>query len=114
VMIYIYKRSTDGGASFGNPLIPSNNLGKSMNPEISVSNASTVFVVWQNEPSDSKANGILFEKSTNGGVTFGKAINLSNETGNSTDPDIASAFDGRAVGVWTGDTNGKNKCSLQQ
>jgi hypothetical protein len=41
-----------------------------MNPEISVSNASTVFIVWQNEPSDSKGNEILFEKSTNGGGYF--------------------------------------------
>jgi hypothetical protein len=105
-----FKRSTDGGASFGNTLILSNNLGNSMNPEISV---STVFIVWQNEHAlIVKAMRSCLRKVQTGGATFGRAINLSNETGNSTDPDIASAYDGRAVGVWTADTNGKKQVFL--
>jgi hypothetical protein len=56
-----------------------------------------------------KAMRSCSRKVQTGGATFGRAINLSNETGNSTDPDIASAYDGRAVGVWTADTNGKKQ-----
>ena len=72
-----FKRSTDGGASFGDTINISNNKGNSMEPEFSVTNASNVFIVWQNQASNSKPNDILLKNSTDGGASFGDAINLS-------------------------------------
>ena len=72
-----FKRSTNGGASFGDTINISNNKGNSMEPEFSVTNASNVFIVWQNQASNSKPNGILLKNSTDGGASFGDAINLS-------------------------------------
>ena len=48
-----------------------------MEPEFSVTNASNVFIVWQNQASNSKPNDILLKNSTDGGASFGEAINLS-------------------------------------
>ena len=104
-----FKRSTDGGASFGDTINISNNKGNSMEPEFSVTNASNVFIVWQNQASNSKPNDILLKNSTDGGASFGEAINLSSTIGNSTEPDIASSNDGGVFAVWTDDTNGKKQ-----
>jgi hypothetical protein len=104
-----FKRSTNGGASFGDTINISNNKGNSMKPEFSVTNASNVFIVWQNQASNSKPNGILLKNSTDGGASFGDAINLSSTIGNSTEPDIASFNDGGVFAVWTDDTNGKKQ-----
>jgi hypothetical protein len=104
-----FKRSTNGGASFGDTINISNNKGNPMEPEFSVTNASNVFIVWQNQASNSKAIDILLKNSTDGGASFGDAINLSSTIGNSTEPDIASSNDGGVFAVWTDDTNGKKQ-----
>jgi hypothetical protein len=104
-----FKGSTDGGASFGDTINISNNKGNSMEPEFSVTNASNVFIVWQNQASNSKPNDILLKNSTDGGASFGDAINLSGTIGNSTEPDIASSNDGEVFAVWTDDTNGEKQ-----
>ena len=65
-----FKRSTDGGASFGDTINISNNKGNSMEPEFSVTNASNVFIVWQNQASNSKPNDILLKNSTDGGAVL--------------------------------------------
>jgi hypothetical protein len=104
-----FKRSTDGGASFGDTINVSNKGGNSMKPEITVTNASSVFIVWQNQASNSKASDIFFKRGTDGGASFGDTLNLSNNAGDSTDPDIASSHDGRVFAVWTDDTNGKKQ-----
>ena len=78
-----------------------------MNPETSVTNTSSVFIIWQDQVSNSKLNDILSRNSTDGGASFGDTINLSNPNDNSTDPDIASSNDGRVFAVWSNDANGK-------
>ena len=104
-----FKGSSDGGASFGDTINISNNKGNSMEPEFSVTNASNIFIVWQNQASNSKTNDILLKNSTDGGASFGDAINLSSTIGNSTEPDIASSNDGEVFAVWTDDTNGEKQ-----
>ena len=104
-----FKRSTDDGASFGDTINVSNSRGNSMNPETSVTNTSSVFIIWQDQVSNSKLNDILSRNSTDGGASFGDTINLSNPNDNSTDPDIASSNDGRVFAVWSNDANGKKQ-----
>jgi hypothetical protein len=82
-----FKRSTDGGKTFGKTINLSDNPKSSTNfPEISVS-GKNVYVVWDD---DTPGNfDIFFRRSTDGGKTFGKTINLSNNDGNSEIPRIA-------------------------
>jgi hypothetical protein len=104
-----FKRSTDGGASFGDTINLSNSRGYSTNPEISVNNSSSVYTVWQNQASNNTIHDIFFRESTDGGASFGNIINLSNNQEDSTNPDIASANDGRTYVVWTDNIKGKSK-----
>jgi hypothetical protein len=103
------KRSTDGGASFGDTINLSNNQGDSTNPEFSVNSSSSVYTVWQNQASNNKAHDILFKRSADSGASFGDTINLSNNQGDSTNPDITSANDGSAYIVWTDNYKGRSK-----
>jgi hypothetical protein len=76
-----------------------------MDPGFTVTNASNIFIVWQNQASNNKSNDILIKNSTDGGASFGDPLNLSSTIGNSTEPDIASSNDGGVFAVWTDDTN---------
>ena len=53
------------------PINLSNDLEDSLNPEIDTAGTS-VYVVWDNK------KDVLFTRSTDGGITFGNVINLSN------------------------------------
>lgn len=80
-----YRKSTDGGVSFGSTVNLSNSVGGSFTPAITVS-GNSVFVVWADEtPGNSD---IFLRKSTDGGATFGNIANLSNNGGGSFQPAI--------------------------
>jgi hypothetical protein len=48
-------------------------------------------------------------RSVDGGASFGNMINLSNNIGYSTDPEIASANDGSTYIVWRDNSEGRSK-----
>jgi hypothetical protein len=102
-----FKRSIDRGASFSDTINLSKNQGNSTNPEFSVNNSSSVYIVWQNQAGNNKTHDIFLKRS--GGASFGDIINLSNNTGYSTDPDIASTNDGSTYVVWTDNFMGRSK-----
>jgi hypothetical protein len=81
-----FKKSTNGGSTFGSTINLSNSPGDSFDPQIAIS-GSTVYVVWDdNTPG---ASDILIKRSINSGSTFGSTFNLSNNVGNSFNPQIA-------------------------
>ena len=102
-----FKRSIDGGVSFSDTINLSNSQGNSTNPEFSVNNSSSVYTVWQNQAGNNKTHDIFLKRSD--GASFGNIINLSNNTGYSTDPDIASTNDGSTYVVWTDNFMGRSK-----
>ena len=104
-----FKRSTDGGASFGDTINLSSNQGNSTNPEFSVNSPSSVYTVWQNQAGNNKTHDIFFKRSTDGGVSFGDTVDLSNDIGYSSDPDIASENNNSAYIVWTDNFMGRSK-----
>ncbi len=89
---------------FTEPINLSNNIKDSVYAQIA-SHGKNVYVVWEeNDPDsqdkqgfsqyDNKRNyDILMKKSTDGGLTFGKEINLSNNRGFSEHPQIAISED---------------------
>jgi hypothetical protein len=84
----LYKKSTNGGASFGDTKNLSNNPGDSREPAVAVT-GTNVYVVWRD---DSLGNrDILYRRSTNGGANFGSIVNLSNTALASTIPAIAAS-----------------------
>jgi signal peptidase I len=97
-----FAKSTDGGNTFGKIVNISNNSGISSIPSISAYNSS-VCVVWEDNSSGNYE--IYFAKSTDGGNTFGKSINLSNNTGRSVLPNIAVSTNNTLYVSWTDNTN---------
>ena len=94
----LFKKSIDGGNTFGNVVNLSNTDGDSKNPDIAVGPSSVwlsgskknniVFVLWED---DSAINWEIFlAKSIDGGNTFGNVVNLSNNEEDSSCPHIAT------------------------
>jgi hypothetical protein len=74
----LFRKSTDGGATFGDTVNLSNTPNRSFQAAIAVS-GNEVYVVWSDGTPDN--HDILLKKSTNGGASFGSIINLSDELG---------------------------------
>jgi hypothetical protein len=92
----LYRRSTDGGASFEASKNLSGNVGISFSPAIAVS-GSTIHVVWND---DTPTNfDIFYRRSTNNGAAFHPIKNLSANTGDSNGPSIAASGNNVHV-VW--------------
>jgi hypothetical protein len=98
-----FTKSTDGGNTFSDkPINLSKNKGNSSDPEV-FSDEKNVYLVWDD---DSPGNAdILFTKSTDGGKTFSKPVNLSNNTRGSFDPALAISKNDIFV-AWDDDSPG--------
>ncbi|KAF6242581.1 hypothetical protein C6988_07865 [Nitrosopumilus sp. b1] len=100
-----FVRSTNNGDSFSARTDLSVTTEESRDPRIST-NGNNVYVVWQEfDGSDEEIN---FRASSNNGTSFGTTINISNNAGASTIPEIA--VNGTNVHlVWQDDTDGDNE-----
>ncbi len=92
-----FARSTDGGLTFSDPKNISETTGFSAGPQIS-SDGNNVYVVWQEAPIIGISD-IFFATSTDGGLTFTDAENISENTGRSVFPQI-SAYGNNVYVVW--------------
>jgi len=72
-----YKRSTDGGESWGTDTRLTNNSAISWRPSVSVS-GSVVHVVWQ-DTRDGANGEIYYKRSTDGGESWGTDTRLTND-----------------------------------
>ena len=106
----LYRRSIDGGATFGPVINLSNNQGSSSSPALAADH-NNVYLVWEDttgsvpDEFNSVHPDIFYRRSTSAGATFGNVINLSNNSGDSDDPDISA--DGNDVYVaWIDNTPG--------
>lgn len=99
-----YRRSVDDGASFGSILNLSQNAGFTFNLQRIGVSGTHVFVAWQDILS---GNGeILLARSTDGGASFGNAVNLSTNPGDSERPGLAVSGDDVYV-AWEDESPGE-------
>ena len=83
-----YKRSEDGGTSWGPDTRLTSNLSSSIYPAIAASKA-TVHIAWE-EHRD--GNGEIYYKgSTDGGITWGTDTRLTNNSAHSFSPSVAAS-----------------------
>ncbi|MGI8834834.1 MAG: sialidase family protein, partial [Nitrososphaeraceae archaeon] len=109
-----FKKSTDGGNSFGKIIDLSrnnnentdNNTHSSFNPQLAVS-GNSVYVVWQEDDATTGNQDIFFKKSTDGGNSFGPVNNLSRTDGDSLAPQIALSS-----GIERGGEGGNNSTNI--
>jgi hypothetical protein len=99
-----YKRSTDGGVSWGADIRLTNYIEASMFPSMSVS-GSFVHVVWYDYRDGN--NEIYYKRSTDAGVNWGADIRLTNNDASSQKPSVVVS--GSVVHVVWYDTRDGNK-----
>jgi len=97
-----YKRSTDGGVSWGADTRLTNNTGESLYPAVSVS-GSAVNVVWRDDRDGNYE--IYYKRSTDGGVSWGTDIRLTNNSSLSSLPSVIVSGSAGHV-VWHDDRDG--------
>jgi hypothetical protein len=88
--------------TFSEPINISENEGGSFDEQI-ISEGNNVYVVWENGTPDNFE--IFFARSTDGGMTFSEPINISDNEGDSSDPQISIEGNNMYV-VWLDDTPG--------
>jgi hypothetical protein len=81
-----YKRSTDGGTTWGAETRLTNNIAESWYPSIAVS-GNIVHVVWRDYRDVNYE--IYYKRSTDGGINWGADTRLTNNTAGSHPPSIA-------------------------
>jgi hypothetical protein len=91
-----FRKSTDGGASFTDVINLSNNAGVSQNFQL-ITSGNNVYVVWQDGTPGNYE--VFFTASTTGGASFTDVINLSNNAGVSSLPQISTSQNNVFV-VW--------------
>ena len=100
-----YKRSTDGGLSWGADTRLTNNSAFSQFSSVAVS-GSVVHVVWQDYRDGNYE--IYYKRSTDGGVSWGADTRLTNNTAVSEYPSVAVS--GSVVHVvWMDDRDGNEE-----
>jgi hypothetical protein len=107
-----YRRSTDGGATFGSTVNLSNNAAESAPAAVAVS-GNNVYVDWRdNTPGNFD---IFYRRSTDGGASFGSTVNLSNNAGDSGGISQGIAASGSNVYiVWFDNTPGNFEIFLRK
>jgi hypothetical protein len=97
-----YKRSVDGGLSWGNDIRLTNDPAVSENPSIAVS-GSVVHVVWQDKRDGNVE--IYCKNSNDGGTNWSADTRLTNDLANSLDPSVA-VFGSVVHVVWQDNRDG--------
>ena len=106
----IFRRSTDGGQTFGDTINLSDNGSFSFKSRIAAYGNNNVYVAWE-ENNQLQNSEILFRRSIDGGQTFGDTINLSDSIRNSTSPEIALAGNGNVYILWQENDDANKKGS---
>ncbi|MDE1762929.1 MAG: hypothetical protein KGH88_01610 [Thaumarchaeota archaeon] len=96
--------SSDSGNTFGTPVNISNNAGDSGAPQMAI-DGNNVYAVWMDDTSGNF--DVLFSKSTDGGQTFAKPVNVSGDTQESGYAQLAVSGNNVYL-VWTNAVTDKN------
>ena len=92
-----FIKSEDNGKTFSKAINLSNNTEFSERPQIAVSK-NGIFIVWTDTINPNNKE-IIFTKSEDNGKTFSKAVNISNNSKNSSNQEI-SVFNENVYVVW--------------
>jgi hypothetical protein len=98
------KSSNDNGTTFGSPVNLSNNSGFSEHPQIAAYD-NNVYAIWADDTSGDRE--VLFTMSEDNSASFDKIKNLSNNTSDSFNQEIA-VFGDNVYVVWLDQGEGDN------
>ena len=75
----LYRRSTDGGASFGDAMNLNDASGQRADAPDVAASGNNVYVVWRDKTSLGGVIDTFYIRSTDGGASFGSTVNISND-----------------------------------
>jgi hypothetical protein len=112
-----FAKSIDGGATFNRPIILSNDTkGVSNFPNMAISGNNNVYITWShknntdfdpsNTTNQTQTYDVFLTNSKDGGNTFSKPVNLSNDPSNSQSPAVAVSQNNNVYIVWTDNSIG--------
>lgn len=93
-----FRSSDDDGESFRNKLVIANAIGAAFPQQIAASDRD-VYIVWQSNIGGNN-NEVFFSESHDGGTNFQSSINLSNSTGESYSPQVATVKGSNVYVAW--------------
>lgn len=93
-----FRSSDDGGELFRNKLVIANAVGAAFPQQIAASDRD-VYIVWQSNIGGNN-NEVFFSESHDGGTNFQSSINLSNSTGESYSPQVATVKGSNVYVAW--------------
>jgi hypothetical protein len=96
-------RSTDSGVSYGSPATVGGAATVIDGLGIGTDGTSGFTITWS-APGNGGAGEVWSARSVDGGATFGTAVNLSSNSGNSKRPQVAGGAAGFVSHVWLDDT----------
>lgn len=100
-----YKRSIDGGNSWGPDIRLTNNTAARYGPSVSVS-GQIVHIVWDDERDGNRE--IYYKRSTNGGLSWQSDFRLTNNSFNSANPTVAVSGS-LVIIAWQDNRNGQHQ-----
>jgi hypothetical protein len=103
------KNSVNNGTSFGLPINLSNNSGFSEHPQIAVY-GNNVYAIWADDTSGNRE--VLFTRSVDNGASFDSIKNLSNNTSDSLNEEIA-VFGDNVYVIWLDQDEGSTNVMLR-
>ncbi|MFN4133849.1 MAG: sialidase family protein, partial [Candidatus Hadarchaeales archaeon] len=101
-----YKRSTDGGATWGSDTRLTSDSGISRDPTIATA-GQDVYVVWADNRDGNYE--IYFKQSNDGGATWSEDVRLTNNSRRSYYPSVAVDGAGNVHVVWWDDRDGNKE-----
>ncbi len=99
-----YKRSVDGGGSWGNDVRLTVNIASSASSSIATDSKNRVHVVWDDGRNDNYE--IYYKRSMNGGQTWENDARVTVNSAISKEPSIATDVQNRLHVVWTDERDG--------
>jgi hypothetical protein len=97
------SRSCDAGNSFSPPVNVSNNSGQSIFPHITADSRGILSVAWEDDTNNDQED-IFLSRSSDGGVTWERAMNISANSGFSQSAVVAADNSGNLIISWTDDS----------
>lgn len=108
-----YKRSTNGGVTWGSSKRLTFNPGNSIVPVIAIDSSDNIYLLWSDDSKDSNYE-IYLKKSTNGGATWSSFKRLTWNSGASRYPAIAIDSSNKIHVAWQDSVSGPSEIFYKQ
>jgi hypothetical protein len=104
----LFKRSVDGGATFGNTtFITNSSTGDSFNPQVSAAN-NNVYLLWERDLGNASKQ-LFFKRSIDAGASFGNTTNVGGSSKEDSTNGLLNSSGNNVYVTWTDNSTGHSQ-----